>query len=154
MKHLITCQSSLDELWHKIGLSKILCSKKRKTRMVPGTGLKAILIMTQSRENLVVRGLDPDSPTFTAFALISYCCMHEICTFLEAILRALNEIKCHEIKAIDTCRPEAGIRHILAFFFFFFVSICAKALKTGPWALCILAWSHDQIIFKNTEWSG
>lgn len=83
--------------------------------MVPGLCLKAILIMTQSRENCVVRGLDPDSPTFTAFALISYSCVHEICSFLGAVLRALNEIKCHEIKAIDTCRPEAGIRHSLAF---------------------------------------
>lgn len=115
MKHLISCQSSLDELWHKIRLSNILCSKQRKSSLVPGICLKAIHIMTQSRENCVVKGLDPDSPTFPVFVLISYCCMHEICTFLGAILRALNEIKCHEIKAIDTCRPEAGIRHSLAF---------------------------------------
>lgn len=118
--------------------------------MVPGTGLKAILIMTQSRENLVVRGLDPDSPTFTAFALISYCCMHEICTFLEAILRALNEIKCHEIKAIDTCRPEAGIRHILAFFFFFLSASVPRRLRQAP-GLCVY-WPGAMIkLFLRTQ---
>lgn len=96
--------------------------------MVPDICLKAFLIATQSRGKCAVRGLDLGSPTSTTFAFTSGCCMHEICTFLKAILRALNEIKCHEIKAIGTCRPEAGSRRSLAFF----VSICAKALKTGP----------------------
>ena len=83
--------------------------------MVPDICLKAFLIMTQSRGNCAVRGLDLGSPTSTAFAFTSGCCVHEICTFLKAILRALNEIKCHEIKAIGTCRPEAGSSRSLAF---------------------------------------
>lgn len=83
--------------------------------MMPDIYLKAFLIVAQGRRNCGVRGLDLDSPTSTAFAFLSSCCMHEICTFLKAILRALNEIKCHEIKAIGTCRPEAGSRHSLAF---------------------------------------
>lgn len=127
---------------------KILCSRQGRSRSVPGICLKAILIVTQSRENCGVRGLKLGSPTSTAFAFISHCCMHEIYTFLEAILRALNGIKCHEIKAIDTCRPEAGSRHSLAFL----SASVPRRLRQVP-GLCVnwLGASHDQIIFKNTE---
>lgn len=82
---------------------------------MPDICRKAFLIVAQSRGNCGVRGLDLGSPISTAFAFLSGCSMRETCTFLKAVLRALNEIMCHEITAIGTCRPEAGSRHSLAF---------------------------------------